>query len=201
MIIDTNRDCTRHIEALKAAGVTTVIRYLNPLNASGEKCVKAPEAHALAEAGIRLGLVNEGWGDFAHGGISAGAGERDGGSSFAYAPSIGAPAGTCIYFAVDTDATAWQIRKLVLPYFQALAQFKGQFKTGVYGSGAVCEAITGAGLADYAWLSCSLGWLDSRAYLAANKWQLRQHLPHTVAGMDADGNDANGEFGDFAPFD
>lgn len=117
-ILDTNQNTINQIPHLVADGLQTVIRYLSPINPSGEKCVKKPEAQALAAAGIRLGLVNEGWGDFAHGGISAGAGERDGAFCASYAPTVGAPHGACIYFAVDTDASPAQISKLVIPYFQ-----------------------------------------------------------------------------------
>src|SRR5579863_8465785 len=114
-IIDTNHDVTPHLPALKAAGVKSVIRYLSPINPKGEKCIKPAEAKAIAAAGLRLALVCEGWGDFAHGGISAGAGQRDGEWCAQYAPTVGASAAACIYFAVDTDASPAQINKLVLP--------------------------------------------------------------------------------------
>lgn len=203
-IIDTNIETTAHLAALKAAGVATIIRYLDPIGPSNPKCIKPAEAHAIAAAGLRLGLVNEGWGDFAHGGISAGAGERDGDWCAQYMASMGAPNGACIYFAVDVDASAAQIRKLVIPYFSAIdAALKARaakYRVGVYGSGDVCAAVMAARLADLSWLSCSTGWSGSRAYLAANKWALRQHVPATIAGIDCDPDDANGDFGDFAPF-
>src|SRR5579883_2303789 len=165
-IIDTNADTTAHLRELQAAGVCTIIRYLNPLNPGGTKCVKPAEAHAIAAAGLRLALVCEGWGDFAHGGISASAGARDGAWCARYAPTIGVPfarelqsggAGAnenaaCIYFAVDVDANAAQIRKLVLPYFEAIdvafKQLAPKLRIGVYGSGAVCKAVIAAKLAD-----------------------------------------------------
>jgi hypothetical protein len=203
-IIDTNVDTTPHLRALKAAGVTTVIRYLSPINARGEKCIKPAEAHAIAAAGLRLALVCEGWGDFAHGGISSGAGERDADWCLKYAPAIGAPDGACIYFAVDVDASAAQIKKLVLPYFTSIAMSfdaaAAKYRRGSYGSGDVCAAMAAARLADLSWLSCSLGWSGSRAYSAAGKWALRQHVPAAIAGIDCDPDEGNGDFGDFAPF-
>lgn len=204
LIIDTNVDTSRHLAALKAAGVTTLIRYLSPINPSGEKCVKPAEAHAIAAAGLRLALVCEGWGDFAHGAISAGAGERDGEWCARYAATVGAPEGACIYFAVDADANAAQIRKLVLPYFTSVTAAFGActpaYRRGCYGSGDVCASVMAAQVADTPWLSCSLGWSGSREYLASNKWVLRQHVPAIVAGIDCDADDANGDFGDFVPF-
>jgi hypothetical protein len=203
-IIDTNVDTTAHLNALKATGVQTIIRYLSPINPSGEKCIKPAEAHAIAAAGLRLALVCEGWGDFAHGAISAGAGERDGEWCAKYAPTVGAPDGACIYFAVDVDANAAQIKKLVLPYFTAIGAaikaFAPRYRDGVYGSGAVCSSVIAASFADLPWLSCSIGWSGSQAYLASKKWVLRQHVSATVAGIDCDPNDANGDFGDFVPF-
>lgn len=201
-IIDTNIDSTRSLAAFKATGIATVIRYLDPIGPSNPKCVKAAEARAIAAAGLRLGLVSEGWGDFAHGGISAGAGQRDGEWCAQYAPSVGAPKHACIYFAVDVDANAGQIAKFVIPYFQAVrAAFAGSgYRVGVYGSGAVCDTVMAADLADLSWLSCSTGWSGSKAYLASNKWALRQHPPQRIAGLDTDPDDANGDFGDFVPF-
>lgn len=203
-IIDTNHDTTPHLPALSTAGVKTVIRYLSPINSHGEKCVKPAEAQAIAAAGLQLGLVCEGWGDFAHGAISAGAGERDGEWCADYAPTVGAPAGACIYYAVDADAGPDQIRKLVLPYFRSIKArhdaAKIKYRSGVYGSGNVCAAVLAAGLADLSWLSCSMGWGGSRAYLAANGWALRQHVPATLCGIDSDADEANGDFGDFVPF-
>ncbi len=217
-IIDTNVDASAHLAALKTAGIRTIIRYLDPIGPRNPKCIKPAEAHAIAAAGLRLALVCEGWGDFAHGGISAGAGERDGAWCARYAPTIGVPfarelqsggAGAnenaaCIYFAVDVDANAAQIRKLVLPYFEAIdvafKQLAPKLRIGVYGSGAVCKAVIAAKLADLAWLSCSMGWEGSRDFFGSNTWALRQHLPQTIAGIDCDPNEANGEFGDFVPF-
>ncbi len=204
MIIDTNHDTTHHVAALKAAGVKTIIRYLSPIAPGGEKCIKPAEARAIAGAGLRLGLVSEGWGDFAHGGISAGAGDRDGAFAAHVAPTLDAPDGACVYFAVDVDASLYQIRKLVVPYFRSVAaafkEHAPKLRVGVYGSGAVCEAVIGAKLADLAWLSCSMGWTGSREFLASNKWALRQHLPQPVASIDADPDDPNGDIGDFEPF-
>ncbi len=204
MIIDTNIDVTPHLPALKSAGVKTVIRYLSPINSGGEKCIKPAEARAVAAAGLRLALVCEGWGDFAHGAISAGAGERDGGWCASYAATVGAPERAAIFYAVDIDAGAAQIGKLVLPYFASVrARHEAaavKYRVGVYGSGSVLSAVMAAGNADLGWLSCSLGWSGSRAYLASGKWMLRQHVPTHVAGIDCDANDCNGEFGDFPPF-
>lgn len=204
LIIDASVNVTAHLPALKRAGVDTVFRYLDPIGPGSEKNIKPPEVEAIAGAGLRLALFSEGWGDFAHGGISAGAGTRDAEYALSRLSVLGMPGApqlAAIYFAVDTDASAGQITKLVLPYFAAIAELaRDHFFVGVYGSGAVCEAVIGAGHAAYACLSCSLGWSGSRAYLASRKWTLRQHVPGRVAGLDCDVDEAQGAFGDFVPF-
>lgn len=203
-IIDTNHNTAPHLPALKAAGVQTIIRYISAINPDGEKTIKPLEAHAIAAAGLRLGLVCEGWGDFAHGGISAVAGTRDAKFCLSYAATVGAPDDACVYFAVDTDAGDQQIQRLVIPYFKAIGDVftdDNPYRVGVYGSGDVCGAVMEE-LADLSWLSCSLGWSGSRDYLneQPTPWALRQHNPQKIAGLDTDPNDANGDIGDFVPF-
>jgi len=212
-IIDTNLITTPQITHLLADKIETVIRYLSSINPRGAKCVQPAEARALAAAGIRLGLVCEGWGDFGTHGedfpqISGQAGIRDGRFCVQYAPTVGAPAGACVFFAVDTDASSSQIMRFVLPYFQAIANaFKGSgLLVGVYGSGAVCEACVKAGLVTYTWLSQSMGWTNSRAYLAAKPKELVlvQGAVTRLANLDTDQdtseNESAGSFGDFLPF-
>lgn len=193
MIIDTPVPIVPHIIALKAAGVTSIIRYLDPIGPHNPKNITPAEAAACSRFGLRLGLVSEGWGDFAHGAISAGAGERDAEYALKTVPGVGAPANAVIAFAVDTDATQSQIGRLVLPYFVAIraAMADTKYQIMVYGSGAVCAQVLDAGLADLAWLSCSMGWTGSKDFLASNRWALRQHLPTHIAGIDCDPNDVN----------
>lgn len=205
-IIDTNRDTTRHLDALRAVGIETVIRYY--ARSMSSKVIRRPEADAIAWAGLRLGIVYEGAGDrlsaFSHD-----MGYRDAAFSQSYgAHEIEQPAGSAIYFAVDFDASAAEIKSAILPYFRGVAlAFEEQnalpvYRVGVYGSGAVCTAVLDAGLAELAWLSCSTGWSGYRAFLASGRWKLRQHLPAMIAGLDADANDAimpACDIGDFTP--
>lgn len=212
MIIDLAVDATPHLAAFKKAGVTDVIGYLNPHGATG-KVITPARAKAIAQAGMSLAIVSEGWGDFAHGDISAAAGKRDAEHALAAMPLLGAPDGACVYFAVDTDASTNQIIHLVMPYFQAIrATFGGQeapngmrtarkYRVGVYASGAVCNAALAADFADLAWLAAPTGWLGSREFAATKKWVLHQGLPTHVAGVDCDPNTANGDdWGQFVPF-
>ncbi len=205
-IIDTNRDTTRHLNALRAAGIETVIRYY--ARSLSSKVIRRAEAQAIAKAGLRLGVVYEGAGDRLSA-FSQDIGYRDA----AFARSHGAreieqPAGSAVYFAVDFDANAAEIKRAILPYFRGVADAFAEpnglpvYRVGVYGSGAVCAAVLDAGRAELAWLSCSTGWSGYRSFLASGRWTLRQHLPATIAGLDTDPDDVNParpDIGDFIP--
>ncbi len=204
IVLDTAQNTTSQIAHLVANNVTSVLRYLDPLSASAAKVVKPAEAQALASAGIKLALVSEGWGSFAHGAISAMAGERDAQNALSTVPLLGVASGATIYFAVDTDAGLVQIEKLVLPYFASItsAFAASGLSVGVYGSGNVCDLVIANGLAARAWLAGAQRWGGTRAYLAARPPELVlvQHAPSRLANMDVDVNDVLGDFGDFLPF-
>ena len=200
----TALDCcvpvTSHLELLKRSGITLVLRYLNPLGPSQKQC-GVSEAEAIAKAGLRLGLVSEGWGDFAHGGISAAAGERDAEHALVTAPKLGASEGAGVYFAVDLDASEQEISKLVLPYFVEVRRLLSpKFRVGVYGSGLVCSRVLDVRLADLAWLACSTGWRGSRDFLASGRWAIAQKVPKRVGNFEFDPDDVRGDAGDFEPF-
>ncbi len=200
-IIDVATDVTRHLGELKRAGVETIFGYLNPLG-SNEKAVTPARARAIRDVGLRLGLVSEGWGDFAHNGISANAGRRDALHALRTAPLLGVTDSAVIYFAVDTDATWGQIISLVVPYFKAIKANAAGCRIGVYGSGAVCETLLQQQLVTHTWLAQSHGWLRTREFNLAGKWHIKQLLPSKVAGVSCDPNigcDA-GDIGDFVPF-
>lgn len=201
-IFDTPDPVTSVLPRLTST--TAIIRYLNSVGPRTRKVVQLAEAQAIAAAGKQLALVHEAWGDFAHsgrGGISAADGARDGPYAYKVASALGAPDGAAVYFAVDTDATPAQIRSYVLPYFQQIKQAfsGGLYRIGVYGCGAVCEAVIGAGLADLGWLSCSKGWTGYASFLS--KAALVQSVPTHLSGLDIDPDTAQvADWGQFVPF-
>src|SRR6266702_202855 len=207
-VIDTNHNVTRKLAALKALGIEAIIRYDNRLGPHGEKQVKSDEARAIADAKMRLAIVYEGAGDKVSQ-FSEGLGYLDAKYSRQKAPERGQPDGSAVYFAVDFDATAGQVESRIIPYFQGVKRaFEEEgggvdLRVGVYGSGLVCRTVKKADLADLTWISCSMGWAESRAFLAAGDYTLRQHTPKTIAGLDTDPNDINPDvtdIGDFVPW-
>jgi hypothetical protein len=196
-VIDTDCDVTDELPALRAAGVTTIGRYLDRLGPDEEKVVKPAEARAIAAAGLRLFLV------FEIGGRPSGGaqGHLDGRWSARYMPTIGAPAGAAVYYAVDYDAQADDMPGILSAFatFHAGVVAAG-YRVGVYGSGDVCAAVTAARFATLSWLSGSVDWSGSQSYAASRQWALLQHTPQTLCGIGCDPDVANGDFGDFVPF-
>ncbi len=186
---DTNDNTINKIHTLKTLGIKRVIRYINPINIHAEKTCSVAEAQAYAAAGIKLGLVVEGWGDINHSALNSTAGQRDALVALNYAfNKLGLQKNdknVIIWFAVDTDVTDRQIKNYVIPYFTAIKKefdhYDGAPSIGVYGSGAVCTAVVKAKVAEYGW-----GWNGTKAYRASGEWTYEQQLPKTIAGLDTD---------------
>lgn len=207
-IIDTNHDTTAKLATLKADGIEAVIRYDDRLNPHGDKQIKPAEARAIQAAGLRLGIVYEGAGDQV-GQFSDAIGYADAKYSRAQAAERGQPDGSAVYFAVDFDPNAFQLKQSVLPYFEGVRRAflepanLPKLRVGVYGSGLTCQTVLSAGLAELTWVSCSMGWSESHVFVAGGRWNLLQHLPQTIAGLDTDPDEANPlhpDIGDFVPF-
>ena len=199
LIIDLAVDPTPHLPALRSADVGTIFGYLSSINPTGAKCWTPQRVRAVADAGMRVGLVHEGWGGVGGKGISSLDGLRDGKYCRARAAELGAPKGACVYFACDTDFVQSQIISLVLPYFKQIREAfaDGYYRVGVYGSGAVCSAAKGAGFADLTWLAQSRGWSGYAAWLP--KADMVQGRVTKLAGLDVDTDTAQGDIGDYVP--
>lgn len=199
-IIDTNENTTAKLGALKAAGMKCIIRYIG---STSSKEILVPEAKAISEAGLSLGLVYEAYGD-TKGELTASLGTAHATFCRQRAPLLGTPDHAAIYFAVDNDDSAAAISSRVKPYFTAVkATIADKYRIGVYGSGLTCAAMLDAGLAELAWLAQSRGWTGYSSFLASNRWSLLQRMPQTIQGLDTDPNDfnpAHPDFGSFVPF-
>lgn len=208
-IIDVSYPCDRYAVGLRSAGVETVIRYYSRDSApNAAKRLDSAEAHALAAAGLRLCIVLEPKRGndityFAHD-----VGVLDGTYARMYAHhTIGQPGGSAIYFGIDTDADPRkdEIRRHVVPYFEGIAQAFRQstvepdYRPGVYGSGAVCQALLDAGLVEMTWLAQSVRWTGYDPFLSSGRWNMLQAMPAVVAQVKCDPDTAGDgkEIGDF----
>jgi glycoside hydrolase-like protein len=128
-------------EKFKTAGYDVVLRYLSH---TPEKNLTHPEAKALREAGLSIGLVWETTADRALAG--AGAAEEDRVDAEAMAAGVGYPKTCVIFYAVDKDVDPSDVND----YFARVAT-GATHPVGVYGSLRVCEGMRAAGHVTYLW--------------------------------------------------
>lgn len=202
-ILDTNRNTYGHYDALIAAGVKTVIRYIAAGLTSEEKVIKPGEARAIADAGLRLGIVYEISGKPS--GPSVGA--RDGQFCLGYMPTIGAPEGAIIWYTVDYDAGPSDLSGIRFAFSAFKAALQGKYRVGAYASGWVCAQLKTAGLIEARWLTDSMGFRGTRDAITAGDYELKQALPAMIAGLDTDPDAVHvavdgtvADIGDFVPF-
>lgn len=204
-IFDTNEPITSDlIPRLKASGIEGVIRYIASWSDGGKR-VEPGEAHLLEAAGIKLALVFEDWGgegNFQHGDISAASGHVHAKIAIERAALVGAPPGTIIYFAIDTDCTSGQYSAYVRPYATAVkATLLGKYRVGLYACGYVCVMGLAETLLDAAWLTMSMGFNGSRAFRDSGRATLVQSINGPAFGRDVDPDTANvPDWGGFVPF-
>ena len=198
MIVDTSRRATASIACLKAAGVTTVIRYYARETRMPEKRLTREEALALVAAGLTVAVVFQSVGNSA-GCFSAEIGAADADHAHHTATTeIGQPAGSAIYFAVDYDAEPADIRERIIPYFHAIGRAfsagGARHRIGVYGNARVCARLIEAGLAEFAWLA------NHGAPGSFQNWTLRQERPSMLCGLPVDRNSVRDGIADFGAF-
>lgn len=193
--VDSSSACTSSsISCLQASGITFVGRYYSRTTQIPGKKLTQSEAELISAAGLQLVAVYED-GPTSYSYFSAARGTADADGAMQQAEAIGQPEGSAIYFTVDYDAEQSDIAGNITAYFQAVVDAIGNvYEVGVYGSGATCSAILGAGLAKYAWLAQSTGW---SGYSEFTDWSIKQGPETSVCGLNSDTDDAHGEFGSF----
>jgi hypothetical protein len=121
-------------------------------------------------------------------------------TAYKQAEAVGQPTGSAIYFAVDFDARR-EALNAVDQYFRGIAagfasagQGRTKYRVGVYGSGAVCDSMKRAGLAQYTWLSNSTAWAGYAGY---RDWNIKQGGRLAELSFNHDFNEAKDEYGSF----
>ncbi|QJE02916.1 DUF1906 domain-containing protein [Massilia forsythiae] len=184
--LDTAMELTRHAQALRQQGYDFVLRYYSH---NGAKNLCLGEARALAQAGLRIGVVWESAGTHASF-FSRAQGLSDGAAAFQMAhEKIGQPFGSAIYFAVDYDPTQADIDGPISNYFTGVraalyvaTQGQPSYRVGVYGSGLCCGALVEREVASLSWLSQSTGFAGSKQYADQMKYDLIQTMPTRIGG-------------------
>ena len=193
--VDSSSACTAStLGCLQSSGIAFVGRYYSRTTQIAGKKLTQSEAQLILSAGLHLVTVYED-GPTSYSYFSASRGTQDAQTALQQAAAIGQPSGSAIYFTVDYDATNSDIAGNITLYFQAIHQaFNGEYQVGVYGSGAVCNAIKSAGLATYAWLAQSTGW---NGYDNCSIWAIKQGPEQSVCGLNSDTDQAQTDFGGF----
>lgn len=157
------------VAAIKAAGYQGVMRYLSP---DVSKNLTAGERDALHKAGLSIGLVWESTANRAGQGHQAGA--NDAAEAEAQAKALGYPASCPLFFAVDFDASPFD----VAPYFQGVRSV-ATGAIGIYGSARVVEGVP----VKWKWQACA--WSAGRVSNQAHLYQrLAVTTAHPLPGTD-----------------
>ena len=162
--MDASVDCRTFASCIATAGMKFVVRYYS--NSAG-KTMTPPEAAALSKAGLQVAAVYQDSGNSIKF-FSTELGKKNAAKALLLAAGIGQPEESAIYFAVDFDPAADQVRGPITDYFEevsaALAVADTRYAVGVYGSGLTCRIIRDAGLAAFTWLSGSTGFRESTKF-------------------------------------
>jgi Domain of unknown function (DUF1906) len=143
MIIDTNDSCLGRAADLRRMNVDTVGRYYRDKTHPSWKITKA-EAQELSQAGIKIFMVFEDYGNAADLNLTTDQGKKDASSAVAQAQAIGQPEGSAIYFAVEGLPSGYKTGDLprVRDYISGVKQIFGtKYAIGVYGDGIVCKTM------------------------------------------------------------
>jgi len=193
--IDLAMDTSNVVEELRGSRLDFVARYYREPTSS-LPALSSQEARKLDSLGLKIVAVWEQNSPDSEN-ISYSSGHSDAFSAYKQARAIGQPAGSAIYFAIDFNAHDLEAAK---EYFRGIAAGlaagsggRAEYNVGVYGSGAVCDAIKRAGLARYSWLGKATSWNGSLDY---NDWNIKQGdaLPFS---FDNDSNEAKHDYGGF----
>ncbi|MBO9599842.1 MAG: DUF1906 domain-containing protein [Cohnella sp.] len=171
-------------DAFRRDGMDFVCRYLVP--PTYPKALTRSEAEFITKAGLNIVSVWQIRGDLAA--MTAEQGRQDGERAQQCAKEIGQPVGTCIYFAVDFDATDAQL-PAVIAYIAAAAVASPEYATGVYGSYRVVEAVRRAGACSRAWQTYA--WSGKQQSWLAQIYQYRNDIDSNGIKIDLDSSYGN----------
>jgi len=199
---DTDAFCAPFAAQIANDHFQFVVRDYRPDSVSG---LSRAEAATLADAGLSLVVVFEGMARPKPAHYVTAQGARDAMAALKQAEAVGQPAGSAIYFAVDTDMLLDGVTNRAVPYFTAikatLAAAPIRYRVGVYGSGLVCDTLKAHGLADLTWLSGSTEWIGHADYFAkADLLQVRPRVRICNGQLAVDRDYARAkDFGQFSP--
>lgn len=169
-------------KAVKAAGYTTVGRYLT---GGTQKVLTPAEVSVIFANNLKFFPIFQEWNNelkFFDKEQGKGQGER----AHASALALGLPRGSIIYFPVDYDATADEVRSNIIPFFEgvrtSLEGLGDRYSVGVYGSRNICSMVSARGYAVSSFVSgMSTGFSGNLGFPLPQNWAFDQIKTLTVA--------------------
>jgi hypothetical protein len=199
--IDLPTDASDNLAELQGGRISFVARYYRD-PASRWPPLSPTEAQRLSALGLKIVTVWE-WHSSDPAYFTYATGYNDALSAERQARTVGQPPGSAIYFAVDfnaRDSALYQVEQYFRGVYAGLAAAGGgrpEYRIGVYGSGAVCATLKGAGLAQYAWLSGSTAWEGTSGYSGWNIRQAAAGAKFAHLSFNHDANEAKNDYGGF----
>jgi len=196
--LDNGIDCDTNIlslvGALQAAGYAFAGRYLG-YSSKSDPLTLAEVKHCSAMNFPVFALWENGYPTTDNYFTQAQA-ALDANSLLAATAEIQQPTSAPVYVTVDYDARP----NVVLPYFKVLHESRfhvdNQIPLGVYGSGAVCQALLEIGYVSFTYLAYSPEWSGHDAFLSSNLWNLWQTSNDTpLLGLSVDTVQSQGHGG------
>ena len=179
------------IPALKAAGISVVIRYLS----DHSKGITKPEYDLLLSNGLGIILVFESQGD-QYSYFTSTQGAADAGTITRLLGNLNAPERTSVYVcACDFDASDTQIKAGIHDYFTALSPRLSNNRIGAYGNGAALAHLLDAKLISMAWVWGASHTNGTQDFLASGRWMIRQYPTISEFGLSVDPDDIQGDGG------
>jgi hypothetical protein len=193
------------VASLKAAGVTTVMRYIGwdgvGAYPNTGKNLTPPEAALYLAGGLSIGVCFEYIASAAALGVDQG--EKDAQLAIQQMAALKAPVTTGVYFAVDYDIPDYAPSLPNIPanaraklgpigdYFATIDRLRAGYRAGVYGGYWAVKRLLDAGLVTLAWQT--VAWSGGNVDARINLLQTTQKSP--IA--DSDFNIHEGKSADF----
>ncbi|WFB47052.1 DUF1906 domain-containing protein [Vibrio coralliilyticus] len=169
-------ETSENIPAIKKAEIAYVGRYYGYANSTQlpTKCLSKAEATALSNAGFKIVVIFQKC-QKSSACFSGLEGEIAGKQALHRATQVGQPLGSAIYFAVDFNATEYDVRGAIKDYFVSVNRELGsKYQVGVYGSGLVCSYLYNAGLCTHRWVSEKMDFSGTREAIKKGHYEIRK---------------------------
>lgn len=190
---DTSRsakaaDCATILTAAKAKtlydnGYRYIGRYLTgTYNGGISKAITRAEAQIIFDAGLNFFPIYQTSAN-SNSYFTSAQGTKDAKAAITAAASLGIPANTIIYFAVDYDCLDYQITSNVIPYFESVHEVMSNsiYRTGIYGTRNACTRVSEKGYACSSFVGdMSTGFSGNLGFSMPDNWAFDQFYTTSI---------------------